>query len=82
LFDDRFRVQWDVGGILPGRLDDELIEHLSKSLAREYFVSGWQCVVVAHNHLNDEDYDQLLKEALWFSQWLLGRVVSPPMPGA
>ncbi len=76
LFDDRFRVQWDVGGILPGRLDNELIEHFSNSIAREYFVSGWQCVVVTHNHLKDEHYDQLLGEALWFSQWLLGKSTS------
>lgn len=81
-FDDRFRVDWDVAQVFADRLDDELIDYLSNGLAREYFVSGWQCVVVAHKHISNASYDKLLKESLWFSQWLLGNEVSPPAPDA
>ncbi len=70
-FDDCFAVDWDVAGVLPLRLDDEVIERLRDGLVREVFVSGWQLVVTTPNHISSENYDRLIEEAKWLADWVV-----------
>ncbi len=72
VFDECFAVDWDVAGILPLRLDDEVIERLREGLVREVFASGWQLVVTTPNHISSDNYDRLIEEAKWLADWVVG----------